>query len=320
MSVFNPTKYMGAKLGKLTILNDSGKRTSNRGVIVKCECECGVTKDVVLSYILAGKVVSCGCYGAERRRNAHMGRTVKTTPSQREEFKRLYAEGLSTKAIADKYGCSHNAVGTALKARGVILRDNSDCQRKYTLDESAFSVQTPESDYWCGFIAADGCVYKHTLSVCLSEVDVGHLEKLRAFLGTDRPLTRYGNGVGLQINSYKIVECLGAMGIHSRKSHTFSPSNQHTGSSDFWRGVIDGDGYLSRGKGKYRLELCGSYSCMEAFLSWCKKHTNTQASVTVMKSIWRVQLSGKVAGEIQDILYANAPVYLDRKHNTYTKA
>lgn len=274
----------------------------------------------MLSYILAGKVVSCGCYGAERRRNAHMGRTVKTTPSQREEFKRLYAEGLSTKAIADKYGCSHNAVGTALKARGVILRDNSDCQRKYKLNEHAFSTRTPESDYWCGFIAADGCIYNHTLSISLAKIDRGHLDKLRSFLGTDRPINEYETYVSLQIDSKKIVECLNNFSIYSKKSHTFNPANCHINSRDFWRGVIDGDGYIAKGKGKYRLELCGSYSCMEAFLSWCKKHTNTQASVTVMKSIWRVQLSGKVAGEIQDILYANAPVYLDRKHNTYTKA
>lgn len=317
MNTFKHDKYVGNKFGRLTILGDSRKRTKNRGVIVKCECVCGIIKDVVLSNLINGKIVSCGCYGVEKRRDALMRRTVKTTPTQRDEFRRLYESGLSTTAIAARYSCSPMTVGTSLKARGVILRDNSDCQRKYKLNEHAFSTQTPESDYWCGFIAADGCIYNHTLSVSLAKIDSGHLEKLRSFLGTDRPINGNGTYVSLQIDSKKIVECLNNFSIYSKKSHTFNPANCHINSRDFWRGIIDGDGYIAKGEGKYRLEVCGSLACMSEFLSWCQRNTNTSARVRSMKSIWRVQLSGKVAMRVQDILYANASVALDRKYNIY---
>lgn len=37
-------------------------RTKNNGYLWKCKCDCGKYKDVPLSSLISGRVVSCGCY------------------------------------------------------------------------------------------------------------------------------------------------------------------------------------------------------------------------------------------------------------------
>lgn len=55
--------HIGEKYGRLTILE---KRPDKNGShMVLCECDCGSIKEINLSNILAGKVVSCGCYQSE---------------------------------------------------------------------------------------------------------------------------------------------------------------------------------------------------------------------------------------------------------------
>lgn len=49
-------------------------------------------------------------------------------------------------------------------------------------NENAFKLYTPESAYWAGFIAADGCITGETLKICLSYKDIEHLEKFKKFL------------------------------------------------------------------------------------------------------------------------------------------
>jgi hypothetical protein len=61
---------IGKKFGMMTILKDSGERSSDRGKIWTCECDCGKIKNV--SYKLlknASKPRSCGCSRKIRARD-----------------------------------------------------------------------------------------------------------------------------------------------------------------------------------------------------------------------------------------------------------
>lgn len=55
----------GKKFGRLTALAPTDKRAACKSVIWRCECECGAIKEYPITWLLRGKVVSCGCRKAE---------------------------------------------------------------------------------------------------------------------------------------------------------------------------------------------------------------------------------------------------------------
>ena len=52
---------IGQRFGKLIVLQDSKKRTSNKGIIWHCKCDCGNEIDVPSTYLIRGTTKSCGC-------------------------------------------------------------------------------------------------------------------------------------------------------------------------------------------------------------------------------------------------------------------
>lgn len=51
----------GRKFGRLTVLEATEKRSSNKCVVHKCKCSCGNIKEVPSDDLLKGFVKSCGC-------------------------------------------------------------------------------------------------------------------------------------------------------------------------------------------------------------------------------------------------------------------
>ena len=54
-------EMVGKKFGKLTVIEDSGKRGKSRGVIWKCRCDCGNIKYAFTHSLRSGITSSCGC-------------------------------------------------------------------------------------------------------------------------------------------------------------------------------------------------------------------------------------------------------------------
>jgi len=52
---------IGRKFGRLTVLEDSGKRASHSKIIWKCICTCGNLKEVNTRNLREGRTKSCGC-------------------------------------------------------------------------------------------------------------------------------------------------------------------------------------------------------------------------------------------------------------------
>ncbi len=70
---------IGKKFGMLTVVKDSGKRANDRGMIWKCICECGKSKDVSLKLLKnESKPRSCGCsrkIGPKKKFYSHIDKT-----------------------------------------------------------------------------------------------------------------------------------------------------------------------------------------------------------------------------------------------------
>jgi hypothetical protein len=259
------------------------------------------------------------------------------TDAEREIILAEYAAGRSTPKIAKGLGRGATTVSRVLTDAGVERRTDAD-YAKYTLDHAAFAAVTDESAYWAGFLMADGCVYRpEDGQACIyataHEDDKGHLESLRAFLKATAPIrtwqqteTSYSGGRSrvsrLSMRSDRLADDLAKLGVVPRKSLTARATvlaeNMH-----FWRGVIDGDGYLTwqthRRKDWSRRYPCfglsgGSRHLLEQYSAFARLYVpEAKASVLRLGTAYHVRLSGTHAARMAAIMYTHGAVALPRK-------
>ncbi len=107
-------------------------------------------------------------------------------------------------------------------------------------------------------------------------------------------------------------------GVHPNKTDfAFAPKKLEN-SSDFWRGVIDGDGAIDYQKGCPRVRLkMGSEAIVKQFASYVS-FLPTNASVRKVKEGWSLGLHGNYVRALLELLYRNSqPFTLNRKHKKY---
>jgi hypothetical protein len=202
--------------------------------------------------------------------------------------------------------------------------------RKYDLDDSFFDViDTEAKAYWLGFITADGCVQagaagaagwqRHSVSVGLKPSDAGHLEKLKADIAAENPVFTSPQVASVALSSIHLTESLIRLGVTPRKSMTATPwiGPDHL-MRHYWRGMVDGDGSIVRHAGerdKWRLTLCGTEACMEAFRTWAAPVCGSAARVRPYRNIFTWTAGGLASPQaLARELYDGSTVYLDRKY------
>lgn len=251
----------------------------------------------------------------------------------RDEMCALHDEGLSYREIARRIGCHPTTVAKAMKSLGRMP------PKRTAADVDFFEViNTEEKAYWLGFIVADGNVWRDMLTVRLGIVDIGHLEKLKAALGSEMKIqVRRNKGAktdhcSFKLSSKKIVSDLAQLGVIPDKCHaTYAPlsnipSDLHR---HFWRGVVDGDGWLtyriSRDGYEQRiLGLAGSECVVTEFAKLCGSlhPARSPEGYAVTSKAGRLTKQTAVGGRegfwaVADYLYADSGVYLDRKYHAY---
>ena len=149
--------------------------------------------------------------------------------------------------------------------------------RKYIpSNESAFEILSSEAAYWIGFLLADGWVRDASktpmLVVEIKGEDREHLEKLAQFIGFPGPIRQTYREDGrvssaVHVSSNIICRDLALWGIVPRKTSITVVPPTLRNSKDFWRGLIDGDGWVSiRRRGDCMVGVCGTESVCQDFL------------------------------------------------------
>ncbi len=242
--------------------------------------------------------------------------------------------GLSVPEAARRFDVSESTVTRILRAYragGGEVEMPQGKPRTCDLNEAAFDEITPESTYWAGFLWADGCVHESETEsprlVCgLGEKDIVHLEKLRAFLGSTHAITRiearptntFGGGpcVYLAPRSRRLCDALRARGFEKKRTRV--PAAELTTSCGFWRGAIDGDGWLGTcGEGHVYpyIGLSGQIPILETFKEFvARAGIKVDLNIHRTETIWKVQTAGSAAEHIIRTLYNGAVVALDRKN------
>jgi len=158
------------------------------------------------------------------------------------------------------------------------------------------------------------------LNIGLAAKDWEHLEKFKKFVCSDKPLYYNKNGVFLSIYSNRIVEKLAEYGIVPRKSKTAKVPESLNNNRHFWRGMVDGDGWVSRRRNNNRplIGLCGTPDVIEKFQNFLQATWyNYRPHAINSKSDYCCEISvcGKWAVKIIRLLYTDCSIALDRKRS-----
>lgn len=245
----------------------------------------------------------------------------------------LYAKGYSTPRIGRALDCVPSTIFVRMREIGMPLRTMSEANanncRKYFPDESVFDRRGGEASYWGGFLLADGAICGPTLHLALMATDIEHIRKLRRFLGlgNDCPIRVHSNSRGFGVNdiakfsvrSQRIVSALAKFGVVPRKTHIASVPLALRNDRDFWRGLVDGDGWVRMENrapyaNKPQIGLCGTLDICEQFSALCLRVNMRKACVKRNGKIWTAELNGFWAVPILRWLYERNSVALDRKN------
>lgn len=251
----------------------------------------------------------------------------RTPQDRKDDMRNRYLAGESAVKIARHFGLHLTTVLDHLKRMGVAMRPRGDGRGLHRINEYAFDIVTPESAYWVGMLMADGCVVRYgnraTIELGLSEIDADHVAAFRNFLGGTQKIHRHpGNGkskphVHYGVRSSKLADALARFGVLPRKSKTAKVIGLEW-NRDFWRGVVDGDGYVrwqsSRQGRMPNIGLAGSKDLVIQFQAFCLTLCpHCEAQVGQMHSIWTWRTAGSCALTIIKALYDNCSIALKRK-------
>ena len=256
-------------------------------------------------------------------------------------LKVTYENSKSVEETAIKLNTTEHAVRARLIEYNIHMKSVGG-QHLYECDDNFFSHDTPESFYWAGFIAADGCVRSGKKSGILLAIvikDTGHLDKFKRIIGYSGPIHKYtikdnyfrgrilkkSEFENITIHSSKIFNDLSRFNIVPRKTKVyFIPEwlENHHLVSHFLRGYVDGDGCWSEGGGGRRhsliLSCCGTKKCINSIVKIFSENCGTDGNKTIFfdNYIYNVYYSGNLQLiRLRDFLYKDSYelIYMDRK-------
>lgn len=259
-----------------------------------------------------------------------MARPCSLTPFKEDIIAR-YDQGESSNDISKSFNVTGGAVLAFLKRQGISRRNSlQSAKRKYTLNEDFFqNIDSESKAYWLGFLAADGGVNHKRLMITLKYDDYDHLYKFKKDIQATQHITyrkhnkRDSHFVVLEIVSRPLVKSLAQYNIIPNKTFTVKPPQI---SDDlirhYWRGVIDGDGCLTRTwyntHSCWTVYLCGNQYIVGGFRDWLFNLGFKYRDIRPDRNIFRLAYKGKkLPYDIGSVLYEGATVYLDRKYHLF---
>lgn len=244
--------------------------------------------------------------------------------------------GLSGREAARKANLSPSSVSNIARYYGI--KPTKGRRPTCEIDHAAFDVLTEESEYWTGFLCADGCFTPRSngspqIILSLSEKDRAHVLKFRTFCKSTHAVTNTDvntnlphendseprKAVSVRFRSEPIYNALKRYGIADVKGPLRCPSAEIENSRHFWRGCIDGDGSIGLSTDKRRgyiapyLILCGHKPLLKNYQCFLESNGISSNITNTSSGIYQVRISNTPAKTAIRIIYDRAMVALDRK-------
>lgn len=214
--------------------------------------------------------------------------------------------------------------------------------RKYCVNIDRL-IDNSETAYIAGLLGADGYKCKSGIGISLVESDsyllleiINYLEfngKLM-FVNKSKINPNWQDAYRFTISDADFIKFFNDRGIITNKTYAYIIPEMYQYNSDFWRGMIDGDGCLFNYKYKttnkkytYKyvgIGLIGTLNCIEKFKQYCEFICNKKLNIKIYKNkkckdIYTFHLVGIKAVPVLDSLYGNLTnnMYLKRKYEKY---
>lgn len=253
-----------------------------------------------------------------------MGRPRKLSEKQEDEIVALYLSGASGCVSARRLNLTPFLVYETLRRRSIPRRP----LKIYQENSGFFTIiDSDEKAYWLGFIAADGPASDHfSLSLALHVQDLGHLEKFKKSIESNRPIYQSTQieHAAIQVNDKQIVSDLIKLGITPRKCHTLRFPALSSSDLDraFIRGYFDGDGSILCLEGNLHLEFAGNEQFLtrvqKILVQSCYLNFTKISKCQNSKATFRLRYGGNSqVPRILHFLYKGASIYLERKAQFY---
>jgi hypothetical protein len=252
-----------------------------------------------------------------------------------------YQAGESSEKISEDFIFSKDLVLKVLKDNGVHIKTRKENRFSmgFSINEDAFvDVGEPECAYFFGWLLTDGCLretkYGHQIGLELSLIDLKVVESLSKYVKSGNKISirhrndkRTGNTYSMCSFTFQyapITARLISLGLEARKSTRESCPDEFLLSRDFWRGVLEGDGYLSKLSGSTKMQICGSETLCSQWHEYCKS-TVPNMHMTITADPKGNGLFHTYSGRfdecktVLDSLYLGVPEHmrLERKYNLY---
>lgn len=203
---------------------------------------------------------------------------------KQELFKKMYLLNCTYQEMYDVLNCKGGTLTYWVHKLNLPMRGSG---RNNTL-ENKFLERTPESDYWLGYIFADGHIsfLERRYSVQLTSEKEYVIDKFKQWYNNDSKIHKHSFKYTLkdgtvkqmysaQIHSKKIASWFhNSLNIDNVKHHTLNPTIPLNW--DIIRGFFDGDGSAS--KGEWQLK-----SCSEIWLRRIQKFLENYGIKSILK-------------------------------------
>jgi intein/homing endonuclease len=239
-----------------------------------------------------------------------------------EDIIKLYQNGKGTSEIANIANISLRRVNQILTKENVEKRAFGYWKRQYTVNEDYFKNWSNNMAYILGFFVADGLIDGKNQLISFSQKDREILEKIKAELGSNQPLTQNKRtGVFMLNISSKIMkmDLMEIHGIMPNKSKVVKfPHVPKEYLSHFIRGYFDGDGCIYKDRHFINI-VGGSLDFMESLV----EIFSNQGLGPILKSFgkhYRVYISGfHNIKNFANWIYHEKEIYLRRKFERFEK-
>ena len=238
------------------------------------------------------------------------------------------AAGGNVQEIAADVGITTTSCYRIAKRNGLPPRPDYVTPRRYEVNHSFFSsVDTEEKAYVLGLLTADGSVSedRQTVSLQLKLSDKAHVVAVASLMGSTYPVHecewfnkthgKTQRAAKVAMRSPQLVKDLCSLGVIPRKSLVVQPWNgpEHL-MRHYFRGLVDGDGWVVRQKRQCIVGLCGTRAVCESFAAFVGCAIDWKLRVMPFKSIFVAKVGGVgLPQAAAKLLYDGANIYLQRK-------
>ena len=245
----------------------------------------------------------------------------------------LYKEGKNTSEIGRILNISKETARHWVINSGTEIRSRKERQQSYKRNSNAFSIISPRSAYYAGFIMADGNISKKSksLNVELQLRDIEVIKGLKDFLGYEGP-TRFRKRKGktktielvyFSICDEKILGDLAKWGIIPNKNIYGKIPKwvicDELISRHFMRGLFDGDGciHLRKNGGAFS-SFANNKTIATQFNDWIKTRCGDIGGIDKRKKTWVAQYGYLSAVKMLTAIYQDSDSEkLSRKYDLF---